>query len=258
MSTLSWIVLASIAGAVLSVAGAAAFALRVSPARIPLLISYAIGALLGAVFLEILPHALEQAGDVHLLTGVILAGILAFFILEKLVLWRHCHAEACEAHDHHVAANDHGRSGTMIMVGDTLHNFVDGVLIAAAFLADTTLGLVTAVAIIAHEIPQEIGDFLILLHSGYSRAKALVFNLVSSLATLLGGLLAYAALQPLQEWIPYLLGVAAASMLYVSVADLIPGLHKRPELRATVEQVLLISLGIGSIVLVDVAVGHFV
>ena len=180
---------------------------------------------------------------------MILAGILVFFVLEKLVLWRHCHTEQCEAHDPHAQTpDDHGRSGMMIMVGDTFHNFVDGVLIAAAFLADTTLGLVTALAIIAHEIPQEIGDFLILLHSGYSKAKAFAFNLLSSVAMLLGGVLAYFALQPLQEWIPYLLGVAAASMLYVAVADLIPGLHRRPELRATVEQVVLIALGIGSIV----------
>ncbi|HWA12319.1 MAG TPA: ZIP family metal transporter [Burkholderiales bacterium] len=254
MSTLAWIVAASLAGAVLSVAGAAAFALRVSPARIPMLISYAIGALLGAVFLEILPHAFEQARDVRVLTGVILAGILLFFVLEKLVLWRHCHTEDCEVHDPHTHAGDHGRSGVMIMVGDTIHNFVDGVLIAAAFLADTTLGLVTALAIIAHEIPQEIGDFLILLHSGYGKAKAFAFNLVSSLATLIGGLLAYAALQSVQEFVPYLLGLAAASMLYVSVADLIPGLHKRPALLATLEQVLLICLGIGSILLVDLFV----
>jgi zinc and cadmium transporter len=254
MSTLAWIVVASLAGAVLSVAGAAAFALRVSPARIPMLISYAIGALLGAVFLEILPHAFEQARNVHVLTGVILAGILLFFVLEKLVLWRHCHTEDCEVHDPHTHSGDHGRSGVMIMVGDTIHNFVDGVLIAAAFLADTTLGLVTALAIIAHEIPQEIGDFLILLHSGYGKAKAFAFNLVSSLATLIGGLLAYAALQSVQEYVPYLLGLAAASMLYVSVADLIPGLHKRPALLATVEQVLLICLGIGSILLVDLLV----
>jgi zinc and cadmium transporter len=258
MSTLAWIIVASLAGAVLSVAGAAAFALRLSPARIPMLISYAIGALLGAVFLEILPHALEQARNIHVLTAVILAGILAFFVLEKLVLWRHCHAEECEAHDTHTHSGDHGRSGVMIMVGDTIHNFVDGVLIAAAFLADTTLGLVTAVAIIAHEIPQEIGDFLILLHSGYGKTRALVFNLVSSLATLIGGLLAYAALREVQEYVPYLLGLAAASMLYVSVADLIPGLHKRPQLKATFEQVLLIGLGIGSILLVDVIVSGLV
>lgn len=257
MSTLAWIVAATMVGAVLSVLAAAAFALRASAARIPMLISYAIGALLGAVFLEILPHALEQAASVHTLTAVILLGILLFFVLEKLVLWRHCHAEQCEAHDHHADPNDHGRSGTMIMVGDTIHNFVDGILIAAAFMADTGLGIVTAVAIIAHEIPQEVGDFLILLHSGFSRTRAFVFNLVSSLATLIGGLLAFFALQPLQEWIPLLLGLAVASMLYVSVADLIPGLHRRPELRATLEQVSLISLGIGSIALVGfLARGH--
>ncbi len=257
MSTLAWIVTATALGAVLSVLAAASFALRASPARIPMLISYAIGALLGAVFLEILPHALEQAANVQTLSAVILFGILLFFVLEKLVLWRHYHAEEYEAHDHDADPNDHGRSGTMIMVGDTIHNFVDGILIAAAFMADTGLGIVTAMAIIAHEIPQEVGDFLILLHSGFSRTRAFVFNLVSSLATLIGSLLAYFALQPLQQWIPVLLGLAVASMLYVSVADLIPGLHRSPELRATLEQVSLISLGIGSIALVGfLARGH--
>jgi len=215
-----------------------------------MLISYAIGALLGAVFLEILPHALEKTTSVHRLTAVILFGILLFFVLEKLVLWRHCHVEECEAHDHRADSHDRGRSGTMIMAGDTMHNFVDGILIAAAFMADTGLGIVTAVAIIAHEIPQEIGDFLILLHSGFSRTRAFAFNLVSSLATLIGGLLTYFALQPVQQWIPALLGLAVASMLYVSVADLIPGLHRRPELLATLQQVVLIGLGVLTIWLV--------
>ena len=150
-----------------------------------------------------------------------------------------------------------GRGGWAVLVGDSIHNFCDGIIIAAAFLVDVHLGIVTALAIIAHEIPQEVGDFLILLHSGFSRARAFVFNLVSSFATLIGGLLAYFALQPLREWIPILLGLAVASMLYVSVADLIPGLHRRPELRATLEQVSLISLGIGSIALVGfLARGH--
>jgi zinc and cadmium transporter len=247
MSTLAWIITASLAGALLSVLCAAAIALRAPAARVSTLISYAVGALLGAVFLEILPHAFEQTRNVHRLAGVILFGILMFFVLEKLVLWRHCHTEECEAHDHHGDPGDHGRSGMMIMIGDTIHNFVDGILIAAAFLADTGLGIVTALAIIAHEIPQEVGDFLILLHSGYSKGRALAFNLISSCATLIGGLLAYFALRSFLEWIPMLLGLAAASMLYVSVADLIPGLHKRPELHATASQVLLIALGIGSI-----------
>lgn len=255
MSTLSWILLSTFVGAVLSVFGAAAFTLWSSPKRNPMLISYAIGALLGAVFLEILPHAIEESRSVSQLTATVLVGILLFFILEKLVLWRHCHVEACEAHDRHEEPSDHGRSGMMIMVGDTFHNFVDGILIAAAFLTDVQLGLVTALAIIAHEIPQEVGDFIILLHSGYSRARALAFNLFSSFATLVGGLFAYFALQSMHSLIPPLLGLAAASMIYVAVADLIPGLHKRPEIAATVEQVLMIAAGILSIIGVEFLLG---
>ena len=117
----------------------------------------------------------------------------------------------------------------------------------AAFMIDIRLGAVTAMAIIAHEIPQEVGDFLILLHSGYSKKQAFLFNLLSSFATVVGGVLAYFALQTVQSWVPSILGLAAASMLYVAVADLIPGLHKRTELKATLSQVALIALGIGSI-----------
>jgi zinc and cadmium transporter len=255
MHTLAWIITASLFGGMLSVLAAALFAFTARAAWVPMLVSYAIGALLGAVFLEILPHAFELTKNIQNLAATVLAGILLFFILEKLVLWRHCHQDTCEAHGAEPfhdpgIAHDHGRSGLMIMVGDTFHNFVDGILIAAAFLADTQLGIVTAIAIIAHEIPQEVGDFLILLHSGYSKRQALIFNLVSSLATLVGGVLAYYALQSLLEWVPSVLGIAAASMIYVAVADLIPGLHKRTELKATAQQVTLIVLGIGSIWLV--------
>lgn len=255
MSTLSWIITVSVAGGLLSVLSAAAISVSLGAHRVNMLISYAIGALLGAAFLEILPEALH-IGPPQAITGIVLVGILVFFVLEKLVLWRHCHHDHCEAHEPHAPAHDHGRSGMMILVGDTFHNFVDGILISAAFLENTQLGIVTALAIIAHEIPQEVGDYLILLHSGYSRAKALAFNLLSSLATLIGATLAYFALSPLREWIPYLLGLAAASMIYVAVADLIPGLHKRTELRATIQQVLLIALGIASIVIVQALVGE--
>lgn len=234
---------------------AAALSMAVGTHRVNMLISYAIGALLGAAFLEILPHALEH-GQPHRMAATVLFGILAFFVLEKLVLWRHCHHDHCEAHDAHAPAHDHGRSGLLILVGDTFHNFVDGILIAAAFLENTQLGIVTALAIIAHEIPQEVGDYLILLHSGYSRIRALAFNLLSSLATLIGALLAYFALSQLTEWIPYLLGLAAASMIYVAVADLIPGLHKRTELKATLQQILLIGLGVASIAGVRALVGE--
>lgn len=272
--TLAWIVAANLAGGLLSVGLAAAFALTVRAAWVPMLVSYAIGALLGAAFLEVIPHAFERV-DPHTAALTILAGILVFFILEKLVLWRHCHAEHCEAHDPHAPAHPpHGavthaqsatftqsatfaqsRSGTLILVGDTVHNFIDGVLIAAAFLESTQLGVITAIAIVAHEIPQEVGDFLILLHSGYSRAKALVLNMISSLASLVGGVLGYFVLQAVSGAVPILLGIVAASMIYVAVADLIPGLHKRTELRATVSQTLLIALGVGSIALARVLFG---
>ena len=253
--TLVWIVAASVAGGLLSVGLAAAFALTVKAAWVPMLVSYAIGALLGAAFLEVIPHAFERA-SAHTAALTILAGIFVFFILEKLVLWRHCHTEDCEAHDHHDGAHDQGRSGTLILVGDTVHNFIDGVLIAAAFLESTQLGVITAIAIVAHEIPQEVGDFLILLHSGYSKSKALVLNLISSLASLVGGVLGYFALQAISGAVPILLGIVAASMIYVAVADLIPGLHKRTELRATLSQAILIALGVGSIALARLAIGE--
>jgi zinc and cadmium transporter len=252
MSVFSWIVLASIVGGGASAlfAGGVASWLRLS--SIPTLVSFAVGAMLAAVFLVILPHAVERSENVELLMAVIPLGILAFFTLEKLVLWRHCHEQQCDAH----VAHDRGRSGMMIIIGDTFHNFVDGIIIAAAFLADVRLGIVTSLAIIAHEIPQEMGDFLVLLNSGYSRTRALAFNLLSGFATLAGGMCGYFALQALQGWVPVLLGVAAASMLYVAVADLIPGLHKRPELRATISQVTLIAVGIAAIWSANLLISH--
>jgi zinc and cadmium transporter len=248
MPTIAWISAATVAGGVISIAIAALFALSAPASWVPALVSFAIGTLLGAVFLEILPHAIGSAGNLQGLFATVLAGILGFFVLEKLVLWRHCHIEDCEAHDHH--ADDRGRSGLMIIIGDGFHNFVDGILIAAAFLQSTELGVVTAAAIIAHEIPQEIGNFVILLHSGYSKLAALTLNVLSSFAMLVGALLAYFTLQAAQEWIGTVLALAAASMIYVAVADLIPGLHKRPELGATAQQVALIALGVALIWLV--------
>lgn len=252
MSVLAWIVVASIFGGALSVTGAAIFALNARTHLIGSLVSYAIGALLGAVFLDILPEAIRLSPNSTTVSATVLGGILLFFILEKLVLWRHCHHDHCEAHEPHPdPAHDHGRSGMMIMVGDTFHNFVDGIIIAAAFLTDIQLGIVTSLAIIAHEIPQEVGDFAILLHSGYSKLRAFQVNLLSSFATVVGGVLGYLTLQTMQSWTPSLLALAASSMIYVAVADLIPGLHKRTQLRDTIQQVALIGLGIGTVVLMN-------
>ncbi len=256
MNTLSWIIVATFAGGILSAAVAALFAIKAKPAQVPLLVSYAVGALLGAAFIEVLPHAFYQSDSIEATAATVLFGILGFFVLEKLVLWRHCHVEECEVHDPHApsqkshshnAHGDHGRSGLMILIGDTFHNFVDGVLIAAAFMADIQLGIVTSIAIIAHEVPQEVGDFLILLHSGYSKRSAMLLNMLASAAMVVGGVLAYFTLQVAQALVTPLLALAAASMLYVAVADLIPGLHRRPELAATAQQVVLIGLGIATI-----------
>ena len=248
---LAQILLACVAGSVLSLALAAIAAFRVKSRWVPTLVSYAVGALLGAVFLDLLPHIFADTKSPARVAAFILFGILAFFVLEKLLLWRHHHGDEGEGdhghHHGHAPGHDSGRSGYMIVVGDSFHNFTDGVIIAAAFLADPRVGTVTAVAIIAHEIPQEIGDFLVLLNSGFSRRKALLMNALSGLATVAGALLAYFALARVTQWMPEILAIAAASMIYVAVADLIPGLHKRTAIRETLMQVAFIGIGIASI-----------
>jgi len=257
MPVLATILLVCIAGSAVSLAIAGFVAFRLKMRWITTLVSYAVGALLGVVFLDMLPHLFEESKDPGRTAAFILGGILAFFVLEKVLLWRHHHHHD-EAVDHattHVD-HDHGRSGWMIVIGDGFHNFTDGVIIASAFLADARLGIVTALAIIAHEIPQEIGDFLVLLHSGFSRAKALAMNALSGAATIVGALLGYFALSEVRQWLPEILAVAAASMIYVAVADLIPGLHKRTALRETVVQIAFIGAGIASIWAIRASLFH--
>jgi len=256
MSTLTWIIAVSLLGGVLSILLATVLAFNARVSWLSVLVSYAIGALLGAAFLNTLPEAFELAEDPMQVTMMVLVGILVFFILEKLVLWRHCHLDDCEAHDllqdkharsYQQHSHDYGRSGMMVIVGDTFHNFVDGILIAAAFMVDVQLGIVTSIAIIAHEIPQEAGDFIILLNSGYTRRQAFLLNLFSTFATVVGGVLAYFMLHSMNYLVQPLLAFASASMIYVAMSDLIPGLHRRPEINATIQQVALILLGILSI-----------
>lgn len=256
MHRLLWILSCCLIGGLLSVIAAALVTLHTRIHLISHLVSYAVGAMLGAVFLEVLPQAFKLTNNIETTTFVVLFGILLFFILEKLLLWRHCHGDHCEVHDlHHEGsvskspqhAHDEGRSGSMIMVGDLFHNFVDGILIGSAFMANTAVGIVTALAIIAHEIPQEVSNFLILLHSGYKKKEAFIFNLIASFFTVLGGLLVYFILEFMMNWVPFILALAASSMIYVSIADLIPGLHRKTELRSTIFQVVLIVLGIASV-----------
>ena len=213
------------------------------PARarlIPWLVSYAVGALLGASMLEILPKALEQLAPPQVF-ATLLGGILLFFVLEKLVLWRHCHTHDCEVHDGAVLP---------VVVGDGFHNFVDGAMIAAATMTSLPLGISTAVAVTAHEIPQEVGDFAILLHAGYSRTRALALNVLSALASVLGALAAYFAFDVIPTTLPYFLALAASSFLYVAMADLIPGLHRGRTDAGSLRQILLIAAGVVTMLIV--------
>lgn len=214
-------------------------------AILPHLVSFATGALLGAALLALLPDAIVAAGPGRT-QGIgiaLVAGIIAFFMLEKMVLWRHCHADPCEAH----APQDHHRqraSATLILWGDGFHNTLDGVLIAAAFLTNVHLGIVTAIAVFTHEIPQEVGNLAVLLHGGMTRRRAFLLNIVINLTSVIGAALGYFLLAKTLQALPYALAVAAASFLYVAVADLIPGLHRRVDARTSIQQVLLIVLGI--------------
>jgi zinc and cadmium transporter len=244
MSALAWICGASLlsSGGAFTAAGLVAVAPDATRrGLVARTLSYAVGTLLGAAFLGLLPHALETAPPLAVL-GTVLGGMVVFFVLEKLVIWRHCHDGECAVH---------GAAAPLILVGDTLHNFADGVVIAAAFLAGTSLGIATTVAVIAHELPQELGDFAILLDSGYSRARALALNALSGLASLAGALLAYGALEAIRGALPYVLALSAASFLYIATADLIPGLHRRPGATEGLSQVLLLLAGIATVVVVE-------
>lgn len=201
---------------------------------IPWLVSYAVGALLGVSMLAILPEALEKLPPSRVL-ATLLGGILLFFVLEKLVLWRHCHTHDCEVHDGSVVP---------VLVGDAFHNFVDGAVVAAAVMTSVPLGISTALAVAAHEIPQEVGDFVILLHAGYSRGRALLLNLLSTLASGIGAIAAFVAFDLVPLTLPYFLALAAASFLYVAMADLIPGLHRGRTDAGSMHQILLIAAGI--------------
>lgn len=251
MSVLTWILLVTLLGGALSALAASLFLLasdRSREAMLPHLISFATGALLGAALLALLPHAIDGVGveRIHGIGLAVLAGILVFFLLEKLVLWRHCHADDCVTHGPEQHHRDKS-AAAMILVGDGIHNLLDGILIAAAFLTDIHLGIVTALAVVTHEIPQEVGDLAVLLKSGMSRAKAMWLNLLASVTSVLGGLIAYFWLVGTEQILPYVLAVAASSFLYVAVADLIPGLHRKVDARTSVQQILLIVAGVAAI-----------
>lgn len=238
MELLLYIVLATLAGGVLSVLLAASVGLTVLARWADRLVGFAVGVLLAAALLTLLPKAVNELGP-ETAGAWLLAGVIAFFVLEKLALWRHQHGK-----------QEVAPSGPMILLGDAMHNFVDGVLIAAAFLHDPALGVATALAVLLHEVPQELGDFMVLLSAGYSRRRALLFNALSGSAAVAGGVLGYFALRGAEGVLPYVLAIAAASFLYIAVADLVPELHKaRRRLAEAGLQLGLIATGIAAMAL---------
>jgi zinc and cadmium transporter len=248
--TLLWIICATLAGALLSILAAGLLSFTALSRMVPRMVSYAVGAMLGAAFLHLLPEAFMQADSIEALFATTLAGLLAFFLLEKAALWRHLHHEAEQsAHVHGHASMGRKPVVALIIVGDGFHNFVDGVLIASAFVTDPVLGVAAAVALVAHEVPQEVGDFMVLLDCGLSRAKALTLNLASGATGVLGGVIGYFALEHAQHATPYVLALAASSFIYIAVADLIPGLHRAMDARSTAWQIVLIAAGIVTVAL---------
>ena len=244
--TLAYIVLATFAGGLLSVLIAATLTVSVLSRLVHNLVSLSAGVLLGTALLHVLPEAFESHVGAHELFLTLLGGLLFFFLLEKAELYRHGHHHEGDGHPHHHHYDEEqaGRGGWAVLVGDSIHNFCDGIIIAAAFLADTRLGLVTALAIIAHEIPQEVGDYIVLLNAGFTRARALMFNALSGMAAVVGGVLGYFVVGPWQDYFPYLLVVASSSFIYVAVADLLPQLQRPLPWRDTLAQVAWIGIGL--------------
>ena len=249
--TLLLILVATFLTGLASILAAAWISMRLLSGAIQRLVSLSAGLLLATATLHMIPEAIESGADLHALTATLLAGLIGFFVLEKMAVLRHSHHFEGDGHGHHHGhdRDEAGPGGTLILVGDTIHNFADGVLIAAAFLTDVHLGIVTTLAIATHELPQEIGDFIVLLNAGYTRRRALLFNGLSSLSGVLGGVIGYFTLDGAQGALPFVLMLASASFVYIALADLVPDLHRqtRQRLNGWLSQFALMLLGVAVI-----------
>ena len=221
---------------------------KIQKALVSTLISFATGTLLTTALLGLIPEAVESVGgEPHTIMPYVLGGILFFFFLEKFIIWRNCADEDCDVH---------AAAGPIVLVGDAFHNFIDGIVIAAGFLTGFTVGLAAAIAIIAHEIPQETGDFGILLHGGFSKKKAFIYNSISSITTIPSAVISYFVLGSISFIIPYALAISAASFLYIALSDLTPELHKKWGLKQTLKQLVLILAGVLVMILIFAFMGH--
>jgi len=248
---LIWIILFSILGSVGAITIAGIFVFlgdNIQKTLIPILIAFATGVLLTVAFIGLIPEAIEQVGEPHLIMPFILGGILFFFIMEKIVIWRNCRDKTCEVHSH--------ASGPIILMGDSLHNLTDGIVIAAAFLSGLNLGIVAGLTIIVHELSHETADFGILLHSGYSKKKAFFYNMISSSTTIPASIVSYFILDSIESAVPFLLAISAASFIYIALSDLTPDLHQHTDFKYIVRQLLVIIIGIVLMALILSIGGH--
>ncbi len=256
---LLWILLATVTGGLIAVLVASWLAYKVFAQYLHHMVSLSVGVLLSVALLHLLPEAFETGvGDAHVLFGLMLASLIGFFVLEKIALLRHSHHHEGDGHHHHKGHDRHeaGRGGVLILIGSSLHNLCDGVLVAAAFLTDPLLGVLTAASIIVHEVPHKLGDFVVLLNAGLARRRAFSLILFTSLCSAVGGIIGYFVLQQAQQWVPYVLVVAASSFLYISVADLMPQMHERVSLADAVPQLLLVGVGVALIYSVTTVMHH--
>ncbi|WP_251863148.1 ZIP family metal transporter [Achromobacter sp. Marseille-Q4962] len=256
---LIWVLLATVAGGLIAVLVAHWLAYKVFAKYLHHMVSLSVGVLLSVALLHLLPEAFESdAADAHVFFGLMLASLIGFFVLEKIALLRHSHHHEGDGHHHHKGHDRHeaGRGGVLILIGSSLHNLCDGVLVAAAFLTDPVLGVLTAASIIVHEVPHKLGDFVVLINAGLARRRAFSLILFSSLCSAVGGIIGVFVLQQAQGWVPYVLVVAASSFLYISVADLIPQMHERISLADAIPQLLLVGVGVALIYSVTTLMHH--
>jgi zinc and cadmium transporter len=232
-------ILSTIAVSLFSFVGALTLALKKEKLQkiTMFLVSLSAGALLGESFLHLMPEAAHRAGENLSVWLWLLGGIMTFFILEKIICWRHCHISTSDDHPHPL--------GKMNLIGDGLHNFIDGLIIAGAFLVNTPLGIATTIAVIAHEIPQEISDFGILIYAGYSKARALLLNFFSAVIAVIGAVAGLLLNIQAENFIAYIIPFAAGGFIYIAAADIIPELHKETNPKKSLKQLLSILLGIG-------------
>jgi zinc and cadmium transporter len=258
ISTLPSIIIATLLAGALSILLAALIAFTVLGKLVERMVSFSIGVLLATALLNLLPEAVESTADRHALFGTLLAGIFIFFMLQKLMLLRHSHHHEHDGHGHSHGfdAREAGPGGTLILVGGSLHNFCDGILIAASFLADWRLGIITTLSIAAHEIPQEIGDFMILLSSGLSRVRAFSYNLLASLMAVAGGITGYFLLDTATGMVPFVVMLAASSFIYIAMSDLIPFVQRSSRERGFFTDIGLMVLGVAFIVVAQMLVPH--